>query len=109
MSVFARSDDLTTRREESLAMMRVGDEVRRLREAKGITLRALADKVGLSAPFLSDVEHGRRRLSHVDDVAKTLGVTTFHFLMIAGKCEHCGGTGFAIGPSGRDGGKKAKR
>ena len=33
------------------------------RTAKGITLRALAAMVGISPPFLSDVEHGRRRFS----------------------------------------------
>jgi len=33
------------------------------REAKGMTLRALAAAAGISAPFQSDVEHGRRRYS----------------------------------------------
>jgi transcriptional regulator with XRE-family HTH domain len=95
---FAREpDSIEQRREDSLAMMRVGDEVRRLREKKGLTLRGLADKVGLSAPFLSDVEHGRRRLSRLDAMAKALGVKVIHFLDVAGKCPHCKGTGFAIG------------
>ena len=71
---FARTpDSITQRREDSLAMMRVGDELRRLREKRGITLRQLGEKVGLSAPFLSDVEHGRRRLSRLDAVAKASG------------------------------------
>lgn len=32
----------------------------RLREAKDVTLRELARKINVSAPFLSDVEKGRR-------------------------------------------------
>ena len=80
-------------------MMRVGDEVRRLREAKGLTLRGLGAKVGLSAPYLSDVEHGRRRLSKLAAVSEALGVKVIHFLHVAGKCPHCNGTGFAIGPT----------
>lgn len=98
MGAFARTEDsVSLRRETSLAMQRVGDEVRRLRERKGMTLRQLAAMVGLSAPFLSDVEHGRRRLSHLDAMAKALGVKVIHFLDIAGKCPHCKGTGFDIG------------
>ena len=40
-----------------------GDGWRRAREAKGMTLRALARESDISAPFQSDVEHGRRRYS----------------------------------------------
>ena len=80
-------------------MMRVGEEVFRLRELAGLTLRGLAAKVGVSAAFLCDVEHGRRRLSHLDAVSKALGVRTSHFLHLAGQCPHCNGTGYAIGKS----------
>ena len=40
-----------------------GSGWRLAREATGKTLRALAAEVGISPPFLSDVEHGRRRFS----------------------------------------------
>jgi predicted transcriptional regulator len=40
-----------------------GTELRERREAKKMTLRALAEALDVTAPFLSDVEHGRRRLS----------------------------------------------
>jgi transcriptional regulator with XRE-family HTH domain len=40
-----------------------GDGWRSARERKGITLRELARRVGISAPFQSDVEHGRRGYS----------------------------------------------
>jgi len=37
----------------------LGQAIREAREAKGITVRALARGVGLSAPVMSDLEHGR--------------------------------------------------
>lgn len=55
-----------------------GDFVRKARTAKGISLRCLADDLGYSAPYLSDIENGKRNpfseatvLSHL---AKLLGV-----------------------------------
>ncbi len=54
--------------------MHYGDAVRLLREAQRMTLRALARKVGLSAPFLSDLEHGRRRTDHHEALAAALDV-----------------------------------
>lgn len=40
-----------------------------------MTLRALADKIGVSAPFLSDVEHGRRQTNQYDSLAEALEVS----------------------------------
>lgn len=40
-----------------------GVELRRARKAAGLSLRALASHLNLSAAFLSDVERGNRRLS----------------------------------------------
>jgi transcriptional regulator with XRE-family HTH domain len=40
-----------------------GEGWRLAREAKQMTLRALAAAAGISAPFQSDVEHGRRHYS----------------------------------------------
>ena len=37
-----------------------GEKLRELREAKDISLRELAKRIEVSAPFLSDVELGRR-------------------------------------------------
>lgn len=37
-----------------------GEKLRQLREEKDISLRELARRIGVSAPFLSDVELGRR-------------------------------------------------
>ncbi len=54
----------------------LGDAVRYLREQRGMTLRELAEKVGVSAPFLSDLEHNRRSTDRLDAVAAALGVST---------------------------------
>jgi transcriptional regulator with XRE-family HTH domain len=56
--------------------MNFGEKLRELREAKGLSLRELAEKVGCSAAFLSDVELGRR---HTSDqlfvkIAQVLGI-----------------------------------
>ena len=47
---------------------RIGPRVRALREARGLSLRALADASGVSAPMLSQVERG--------DTSPTLAVAT---------------------------------
>ena len=52
----------------------LGTVLREAREAKSLTLRALANKVGVSAPFWSDVEHGRRYPSDLLVVATVLGI-----------------------------------
>ena len=38
----------------------LGAEMRRRRESKGFALREVARKLGISAPYLSDLELGRR-------------------------------------------------
>jgi transcriptional regulator with XRE-family HTH domain len=39
-----------------------------------MTLRALAEKISVSAPFLSDLEHGRRHTNQLDRLAEALDV-----------------------------------
>ena len=53
-----------------------GEWLRSRREAAGLSYRAMAARVGLSPPFLHDVEMGRCRLSerHFPKVAKALGI-----------------------------------
>lgn len=54
----------------------LGEMIRTAREQQGITLRGLAKKAGVSAPFLSDVEHGRRALGDsLNRVAKALSLS----------------------------------
>ncbi|HEY3819947.1 MAG TPA: helix-turn-helix transcriptional regulator [Polyangiaceae bacterium] len=52
----------------------LGEAVRILREDQGLTLRALAEKVGVTAPFLSDLEHGRRQTDRHEKLAAALNV-----------------------------------
>jgi transcriptional regulator with XRE-family HTH domain len=59
-------------------MKTLGEHIRELREAKDLSLRELAKKLGgLSAAFLSDVELGRRYPSDkvLADMARVLGTT----------------------------------
>lgn len=44
---------------------KVGAELRNLRIEKGLKQGHVADRIGVSQPFLSDLEHGRRRWSEV--------------------------------------------
>jgi transcriptional regulator with XRE-family HTH domain len=59
-------------------MITLGARIRELREAKDLSLREFAKKIGgLSAAFLSDVELGRRHPSDavLADMARALGTT----------------------------------
>lgn len=48
----------------------LGQEILRLRTLAGMTLRAFAEKIEVSAAYVSDIEHDRRRPS--DDVLKRI-------------------------------------
>lgn len=37
-----------------------GEKVRQLRKAKGVSLKGMAQSIGVSAPYLSALEHGHR-------------------------------------------------
>lgn len=50
-------------RERLGLVVEMGNELRKRREAAQMTLRELARQLEVSAPYLSDVEHGRRSLS----------------------------------------------
>lgn len=58
-------------------MKTLGERIRELREEKDISVRELARKIEVSAPFLSDVELGRRHPSDdvLKNVASELGTT----------------------------------
>lgn len=53
-----------------------GAEARRQRQNKGVSLRALGRAMGISAPYLSDLERGRRnwtikRMRHFEHTLET--------------------------------------
>ena len=55
-----------------------GEFLQQKREEKLITLRKMADMLGFSAPFLSDVEKGRRNppdLPKLEQISNILGLT----------------------------------
>lgn len=59
-------------------MKPLGERIRELRDGKDLSVRELAKKINVSAPFLSDVELGRRHPS--DQVLKVIAThlgTTF--------------------------------
>src|SRR5438477_2197483 len=55
----------------------VGNVVRRVREERGLSRRALSDKSGVSERFLADLETGAGNISvaRLDEVARALGTT----------------------------------
>lgn len=57
--------------------MTLGEMIQQGRKSKRMTLRALASIIGVSAPFMSDVEHNRRALTdeRIDQVAKALDLS----------------------------------
>jgi XRE family transcriptional regulator, fatty acid utilization regulator len=56
---------------------RLGPELRRIREERGLTVEELADKSGVSATTIRDVERGAQeaRGDTVAKLAKPLGLT----------------------------------
>jgi len=62
-------------------MKTLGERLRELREEKDWSLRELAKKVGLTAPFLSDVELGRRfpKEENLREIARVLGISVDEF------------------------------
>lgn len=60
----------------------MGTEIQRLRTEAGVTLRGFAEKVEISAAFLSDIERDRRRPSEevLKRIARHLPGTTFEQL-----------------------------
>lgn len=68
---------LTDRGEQSSATSILGERIRSIRRAHSLTLVQLAERSGLSQPFLSQVETGRAQPSFasVDRIARALGTT----------------------------------
>jgi XRE family transcriptional regulator, regulator of sulfur utilization len=65
--------------------VKLGQSVRRLREAQGISLRTLAEETGFSASFLSQVENSQASpsISSMERIATALGVTLSEFFQSA--------------------------
>ncbi len=57
---------------------RLGQNVRKLREAKGWSQEDYADRAGIHRTYVSDIERGRRNptITVVERLAQPLGVTS---------------------------------
>ncbi|MBQ1542539.1 XRE family transcriptional regulator [Caulobacter sp. CCUG 60055] len=66
------------------ASLSVGSAIRDRRRRLGLTLQVLADRAGLSAPFISQVERGQASPSIVSlmGIAKALGVDINYFVSV---------------------------
>lgn len=54
------STNLKTKLISSIDHVRTGESMRKARIASGLSLREVARRMGFSAPFVSDLEKGRR-------------------------------------------------
>jgi DNA-binding XRE family transcriptional regulator len=64
----------------------LGQAIRRLRKAKGWSQTQLANTLGLSVPYVSDVERGRKGMRNAARFAAALGVPLNELPV----CAHCG-------------------
>ena len=72
-----------------------GDELRRLREAAGLTREALAERAGLSLKAISALERGERRQPHLRTVtalATALGLSDTARAALVATMHQAGGT-----------------
>ena len=65
-----------------------GQNVRRVRQEKGMTLEALAHEVGLAYTYVGQIERGQRNptLDVVERIAKVLGAEPLVLLGPQGQC-----------------------
>ena len=63
-------------RHESIARVEVGRRIRTAREAQGLSLRRFALMVGISYPYLSNVENGKQAptVDMLERIARGLGM-----------------------------------
>ena len=71
--------------------MTFGAYLRRLREKQGISLRKLAKKLAISAPYLNDIEKDKRRAPRFEilcTIKKILNADSENFFDLAGKSRN---------------------
>lgn len=78
-------------------MNRFGVEMREARTKAGLTLRHVASVLGVSVPFLSDVEHGRRKPLRRELIDKLVAIVGSKEALLKAAaldrgtvCPHCG-------------------
>ena len=62
--------------------MTIGENIKKLREAKGMTQVQLAEKVGVSQPYIVKIEQSARSptIMMIEAIAKALGCTLTELL-----------------------------
>lgn len=73
-------------------MSEFGKALRKARNDASLSLRVVATKLGVSAPYLSDVERGNRnplQPRYIKKVAKLLDVDPNHLSDLANQCPRC--------------------
>lgn len=94
--------ELDERRGGTRAYPPIGDRLRRERQARGLSLRELADRLDLSASLISQVETGRARPSvrTLYALADALDVSLDELLELGGRPEAAGGAGAGAAAGG---------
>lgn len=70
--------------------MTLGQMIRERRKFRGLSLRALAAQVGVSAAYLSDLERGNRSTTRFRELARALGVSEAKLRNAVPRCKCCG-------------------
>ena len=67
---------MKTAAKQTSALADLGDEIRQLRKVRGITLQKMADAIGKSVGFLSQVERNKTKpsVAALQDISEVLGV-----------------------------------
>ena len=68
-----------------------GEEIKRIRKSKGISIRSLSEQSGVSHSYISQIENGNRDTPQpelIKKIAKGLGVDYFFLMRIAGFMNH---------------------
>ena len=76
-ALIVTTDRYLTLSKELVELQRnLGSEVRTVRQGKGITLRDMARRIGISAVYLSDMERGNRPVSpkHLAKIKRELEI-----------------------------------
>lgn len=74
----------------------LGAAIREARLAKKLTKVECAAKIGVSKQFWHDAEFGRRKMTHLIEIAALLEMDVQKLHILAGDCPGCGGTGDLI-------------
>lgn len=74
----------------SLNYRLLGDKIKNLRQNKGLTQEALAEKTNLTAPYIGQIERGERKLSveTLVQIGNALGASFDYLLQIDPRAKH---------------------